>query len=202
MAFAHLHLHTEYSLLDGANRIGPLLDRVKELGMDACAITDHGAMYGVVDFYTEAKKRGIHPVIGCEIYVCENMDDRSAANGMRQRDRSAGNAALDVGCRVGRAPFDQQHQQLPRVGRPQHDVMAIVNVHEVKEDVLNESFVQKMRRQASGALKRALSKVIGLFDAKSRMIFIDPMEVTEDGRLAVFGPTTTSQPVPVWTKGL
>ena len=83
MAFAHLHLHTEYSLLDGANRIGPLLDRVKELGMDACAITDHGAMYGVVDFYTEAKKRGIHPVIGCEIYVCENMDDRSAANGMR-----------------------------------------------------------------------------------------------------------------------
>lgn len=83
MAFAHLHLHTEYSLLDGANRIGPLLDRIKELGMDACAITDHGAMYGVVDFYTEAKKRGIHPVIGCEIYVCDNMDDRSAANGMR-----------------------------------------------------------------------------------------------------------------------
>ena len=78
-----MHVHTEYSLLDGANRIGPLLDRVKELGMDACAITDHGAMYGVVDFYTEAKKRGIHPVIGCEIYVCENMDDRSAANGMR-----------------------------------------------------------------------------------------------------------------------
>ena len=52
MAFAHLHLHTEYSLLDGANRIGPLLDRVKELGMDACAITDHGAIYGVIDFYT------------------------------------------------------------------------------------------------------------------------------------------------------
>ena len=83
MAFAHLHLHTEYSLLDGANRIGPLLDRVKELGMDACAVTDHGAMYGVVDFYTEAKKRGIHPVIGCEIYTCDNMDDRSASGGMR-----------------------------------------------------------------------------------------------------------------------
>ena len=83
MAFAHLHLHTEYSLLDGANRIGPLLDRVKELGMDACAITDHGAMYGVIDFYTEAKKRGIHPVIGCEVYVCDNMDERNAALGMR-----------------------------------------------------------------------------------------------------------------------
>jgi len=86
MAFAHLHLHTEYSLLDGANRIGPLLDRVKELGMDACAITDHGVMYGVVDFYTEAKKRGIHPVIGCEIYTCENMDERGvtgSSGGMR-----------------------------------------------------------------------------------------------------------------------
>ncbi len=83
MAFTHLHLHTEYSLLDGANRISPLLDRIKDLGMDACAITDHGAMYGVIDFYTEAKKRGIHPVIGCEIYTCDNMDDRNAAQGMR-----------------------------------------------------------------------------------------------------------------------
>lgn len=83
MAFAHLHLHTEYSLLDGANRIGSLLDRVKELGMDACAITDHGVMYGVIDFYTEAKKRGIHPVIGCEVYVCDNMDEHNAQLGMR-----------------------------------------------------------------------------------------------------------------------
>ncbi len=83
MAFAHLHLHTVYSLLDGANRIGPLLDRVKELGMDACAITDHGAMYGVVDFYVEAKKRGIRPVIGCEVYTCEDMDDHSPSMGMR-----------------------------------------------------------------------------------------------------------------------
>lgn len=82
MAFAHLHLHTEYSLLDGANRIGPLMDRIKELGMDACAITDHGVMYGVVDFYTEAKKRGIHPVIGCEIYTCDDMDDHSPSMGM------------------------------------------------------------------------------------------------------------------------
>ena len=76
MAFVHLHNHTEYSLLDGANRIGPLLDRIKELGMDACAITDHGVMYGVVDFYQEAQKRGIHPVIGCEVYTCENMEDK------------------------------------------------------------------------------------------------------------------------------
>ena len=77
--FAHLHLHTEYSLLDGANRIGPLLDRVKELGMEHCAVTDHGVMYGVVDFYAEAKKRGIHPVIGCEVYTCDDMDEKHTA---------------------------------------------------------------------------------------------------------------------------
>ena len=77
--FAHLHMHTEYSLLDGANRIGDLLDRVQALGMDACAITDHGVMYGVVDFYQQALRRGIHPVIGCEVYVCPNMEDKSSA---------------------------------------------------------------------------------------------------------------------------
>ncbi len=74
--FAHLHLHTEYSLLDGASRIGPLLDHVKELGMEHCAITDHGVMYGVVDFYQQAKERGIHPVIGCEVYICSDMDEK------------------------------------------------------------------------------------------------------------------------------
>lgn len=69
MAFAHLHTHTEYSLLDGAARIKDLIARVKELGMDSVAVTDHGAMYGVVDFYKEAKAQGIHPVIGCEVYM-------------------------------------------------------------------------------------------------------------------------------------
>ncbi len=69
MGFAHLHTHTEYSLLDGAAKIKAVISRVKELGMDAVAITDYGAMYGVVDFYREAKAAGIHPVIGCEVYV-------------------------------------------------------------------------------------------------------------------------------------
>lgn len=67
--FVHLHLHTEYSLLDGACRISRLMDRVKELGQTAVAITDHGVMYGVIDFYKAAKKAGIHPIIGCELYV-------------------------------------------------------------------------------------------------------------------------------------
>ena len=76
--FAHLHLHTEYSLLDGACRIKPLMERLKALGMTACAVTDHGVMYGVVDFYRAAKEAGIHPVIGCEVYVCPDMDNKTS----------------------------------------------------------------------------------------------------------------------------
>ena len=69
MAFCHLHTHTEYSLLDGESSIKKLVKRVKELGMDSCAITDHGMMYGVVDFYRECRANGIKPVIGCEVYI-------------------------------------------------------------------------------------------------------------------------------------
>ncbi len=69
MSFAHLHVHTEYSLLDGACRIRDLPRRVREMGQTACAITDHGAMYGAIDFYRACKAEGIHPVIGCEVYV-------------------------------------------------------------------------------------------------------------------------------------
>ena len=76
MAFAHLHLHTEYSLLDGACRIKQLPKRLKELGMDACAVTDHGVLYGVIDFYQACRDAGIHPVIGCEVYMCANMDEK------------------------------------------------------------------------------------------------------------------------------
>ena len=69
MAFTHLHVHTEYSLLDGASRIPDLVSRAKELGMDSLAITDHGVMFGVIDFYKECKKQGIKPIIGCEVYT-------------------------------------------------------------------------------------------------------------------------------------
>ena len=69
MAFAHLHVHTEYSLLDGSNKIKECVARVKELGMNSVAITDHGVMYGVIDFYRAAKAAGIHPVLGSEVYV-------------------------------------------------------------------------------------------------------------------------------------
>ena len=76
--FTHLHVHTEYSLLDGSAKIKELVQRTKELGMNSIAITDHGAMYGAVEFYKAAKQTGIKPIIGCEVYV---------ANGSRlQRD--------------------------------------------------------------------------------------------------------------------
>ena len=69
MGFVHLHLHTEYSLLDGACRIDKMMEHLKAIGQTAVAITDHGAMYGVIDFYKAAKKAGVHPIIGCEVYV-------------------------------------------------------------------------------------------------------------------------------------
>ena len=72
MAFTHLHVHTEYSLLDGSNKIKEYVKRVKELGMDSAAITDHGVMYGVIDFYRAAKEAGIKPILGCEVYVAPN----------------------------------------------------------------------------------------------------------------------------------
>ena len=78
MSFTHLHLHTEYSLLDGAARIDGVVKRAKELGMDSIAITDHGNMFGVIDFYKECKKQGVKPLIGCEIYM--------AVRGMKDKD--------------------------------------------------------------------------------------------------------------------
>lgn len=68
-SFTHLHLHTQYSLLDGFAKIDQMLDKVKELGMDSVAITDHGSMFGVIEFYKKAKKKGVKPIIGCEVYV-------------------------------------------------------------------------------------------------------------------------------------
>ena len=82
MSFTHLHVHTEYSLLDGSNKIKEYVARVKELGMNSAAITDHGVMYGVIDFYREAKAAGINPVLGCEVYVAPGSRfDREAGSG-------------------------------------------------------------------------------------------------------------------------
>ena len=80
--FAHLHCHTEYSVLDGACKIHELLDKCKEFGMTSCAITDHGVLFGAVEFYQAAKKAGIKPIIGSELYVSRTTrGDRSARGG-------------------------------------------------------------------------------------------------------------------------
>ena len=88
MNFTHLHVHTEYSLLDGSSKIGELVSHAKELGMDSLAITDHGVMYGVIDFYRAAKQAGINPVIGCEIYVAPGSRfDREVGNNSENESR-------------------------------------------------------------------------------------------------------------------
>ena len=82
MNFTHLHVHTEYSLLDGSNKIKEYVDRVKALGMDSAAITDHGVMYGVIDFYRAARAAGINPILGCEVYVAPGSRfDREVGSG-------------------------------------------------------------------------------------------------------------------------
>ena len=83
MSFAHLHVHTEYSLLDGSNKIKECVARVKELGMDSVAITDHGVMFGVIDFYRAARAAGIKPILGCEVYVApgSRFDKEALGNG-------------------------------------------------------------------------------------------------------------------------
>ncbi|HBG17868.1 MAG TPA: DNA polymerase III subunit alpha, partial [Desulfobulbaceae bacterium] len=86
--FTHLHVHTQYSLLDGAIRIADLLEKCKEYGMDSVAITDHGAMFGALEFYSKAKKAGIKPIIGCELYI--------APGDMREKKAVDGNIAFHI----------------------------------------------------------------------------------------------------------
>ena len=85
MAFTHLHVHTEYSLLDGSNKIKEYVKRLKELNMDSGAITDHGVMFGVIDFYREAKANGIKPILGCEVYVAPNSRFDKEVTGGEER---------------------------------------------------------------------------------------------------------------------
>ena len=99
MEFTHLHVHTEYSLLDGSNKIKEYVARVKELGMDSAAITDHGVMYGVIDFYRAARAEGINPILGCEVYVAPGSRfDREAGDGSAPDDADIGAVADDGGC--------------------------------------------------------------------------------------------------------
>jgi len=90
MSFTHLHVHTEYSLLDGAARIPELVKQAKALGMNSLAITDHGVMFGVMDFYRACKKEGIKPILGCEVYTAA----RSRLQKEGDRDKNQGHLVL------------------------------------------------------------------------------------------------------------
>src|SRR5450755_3279646 len=79
--FVHLHLHTDFSMLDGACEIGKLVDRVKELDMPAVAMTDHGNIFGAVEFANAAKEKGVKPILGCELYICKKEDHRASPEG-------------------------------------------------------------------------------------------------------------------------
>lgn len=124
MTFTHLHVHTEYSLLDGAARIKDLIAGTKELGMDSVAITDHGAMFGVIDFYKEAKKHGIKPIIGCEVYTAaRTMLDKDV-----DRDKRQGHLVLlakdDIGyhnlMKIVSAGYTEGFYYKPRID---HDIL-------------------------------------------------------------------------------
>ena len=105
MSFVHLHVHTQYSLLDGANKLGPLLDHAKQSGMPAMAITDHGNMFGAVEFYKKAVERGIKPIIGCEAYLAPG----------KRTDRNLAPKADDVGGRrqLPSDPAGPESRRLP-----------------------------------------------------------------------------------------
>ena len=87
MSFTHLHVHTEFSLLDGSSKIKEIVKQAKELNMESLAITDHGVMYGVIDFYRAAKEAGIKPILGCEVYVAPNSRFDKEPGGASDDDR-------------------------------------------------------------------------------------------------------------------
>ena len=87
MSFTHLHVHTEFSLLDGSSKIKEIVKQAKELNMDSLAITDHGVMYGVIDFYRATKEAGLKPILGCEVYVAPNSRFDKEPGGASDDDR-------------------------------------------------------------------------------------------------------------------
>ncbi|MBR5945354.1 MAG: PHP domain-containing protein, partial [Lachnospiraceae bacterium] len=120
MAFTHLHVHTEFSLLDGSNKIKEYVKRVKELGMDSAAITDHGVMYGVIDFYRAAREEGIKPILGCEVYVAPNSRfDKEVTGGEERYHHLVLLAENNVGyanlCKIVSRGFTEGYYYRPRV---------------------------------------------------------------------------------------
>ncbi|MFQ9075468.1 MAG: PHP domain-containing protein [Lachnospiraceae bacterium] len=161
MAFTHLHVHTEYSLLDGSCKIKELIDRAKELGMQSLAITDHGVMYGVIDFYKAAVNAGIKPIIGCEVYVApESRFDREA--GGQGDDRYYHLVLLaenDTGyhnlMKIVSRGFTEGYYYKPRVDKEllekyHEGIIAQVHVRQVRwQEMSQEVFMRTQKSSAS-----------------------------------------------------
>ena len=156
MAFTHLHVHTEYSLLDGSNKIKEYVKRVKELGMDSAAITDHGVMYGVIDFYKEAKANGIKPILGCEVYVAPNSRFDKEIGGGEERyhhlvllaENNTGYANL---MKIVSKGFTEGYYYRPRV-----DMEVLEQYHEC-QDCSQKDFIKRRKRQRKN-MKNALAR--------------------------------------------
>ena len=125
MSFVHLHLHTQYSLLDGANKVKELLPRVRAAGMEACAITDHGNLFGGVQFFTEAKKAGVKPILGCELYVAPGsrfekqgrIDDYEAGGNYHMVALAMDREGYRNLCRLVSAGYREGFHYKPRVDK-------------------------------------------------------------------------------------
>ena len=146
--FVHLHVHSEYSLLDGSCRIKDMIKMAKELGQSAIAITDHGNMYGVMDFYKAAKKEGVKPIIGCEVYVAK----RSRFNKVREFDSEIYHLVLLCKNNVG-------YKNLIKIVS-QSFIEGFYNKPRVDEDLLRQHSEGLMALSAclAGAIPRALNR--------------------------------------------
>lgn len=177
MSFCHLHTHTEYSLLDGSNKIKEYVKRVKELGMNSAAITDHGNMYGVVEFYKTAKANDINPVIGCEVYVAPNSRfDRETSHGddryyhlILLAENNTGYANLMKIVSIG---FTEGYYYRPRVDfetleRYHEGSYACLLVWQEKfQDTSSEAFMTR-RRRLQGSIRTALEKTTSSWSCRT-----------------------------------
>ncbi len=169
MAFTHLHTHTEYSLLDGSNKIKEYVARVKELGMNSAAITDHGVMYGVIEFYKTCKAAEINPVIGCEVYVAPNSRlERETSHG---EDRyyhlillAENNKGYENLMKIVSIGFTEGYYYRPRVDfetlEKYHEGLICLRVWRVKSHVISCVGSTRKPRRSRRNMRHALAKII------------------------------------------
>ena len=186
MSFTHLHVHTEYSLLDGSNKINEYVARVKELGMTAAAITDHGVMYGVIDFYKAAKAAGIRPVLGCEVYVAPGSRfDRETSHGegryyhlvlLAQNNQGYSNLIMEAAKSAGAGGGTVIHAR--GTGMERAESFFGVSLASEKEII----FIVSRTGQRNGIMK-AVMKDAGMESKAKSIIFSLPVTSTAGLRL-------------------